>query len=64
LPILPIFLIIILAELTVELNEILSVLIFFILNRLLLVLPAGASPGPVAVLSVSARLISLPIAPG
>jgi hypothetical protein len=50
----------------VEDKEILSVDMFFILNRLLFGLPVVApiSLGPVAVRSVSARLRSLPIEPG
>jgi len=62
LPMLPIFLIIMLADDTVEANEILSVDMFFILNRLLFVLSFVISLGAIAVRSVVARLISLAIA--
>ena len=59
---LPIFRIIMLADDTVELSEILSVDMFFILNRLRLPFSLPASPVAVAVRSVVARLISLLIA--
>lgn len=61
---LPIFLIIILAEETVELKEMLSVDIFFILNKLLFPLLFVSSPivAVRSVRSVSAKLISLPAA--
>jgi len=60
-PRLPILRIIMLAEDTVEDNEMLSVDMFFILNRLFFCFPVPISLGAVAVRSVSARLISLPI---
>jgi len=50
-----------LAEETVEDIEILSVDMFFILNKLLFCFPCPISLGAVAVRSVSARLTSLPI---
>jgi hypothetical protein len=61
---LPILRIIMLAEETVEANDMLSVDMFFIRKRLLLPFSLVNSLGAVAVASVPARLTSLPIAAG